>query len=410
MMPMSRRQRILIAVLVLVGLIPLAAQPTAADTALLAEAPQLSGLRDSDQNKAQQLSARITDSISAVEWLGPLAPIALSPFFGIACLCAISQYGGDALPFNSFISNNPVLQNSTILWIFVALTVLTSLPRLTKVSKPAAQAIDQLEAWAGIITILVIRFGPNLLAPDAGTATDPAVAIAAIPVAQIAGFTLPLDILMGIAAVINIIVINTIKFLFEVTIWLIPFPSVDAILEAANKSICVGLMAIYAYSPFLATVLNLLIFVACLVAYRWASRRVTYMRAIVFDPIWALIRPQYGTPTADSLTVFCHDDFASFPARTKLNLQKKENGWTLTRKSWFAPPKTIDLESSENHLAITKGLFVNKLLLTGPESGTFHFTRRFSGQLPQLASLIGADFEAPESQAGNPAVSNLEMT
>ena len=32
----------------------------------------------------------------------------------------------------------------------------TSLPRLTKVSKPMAQAIDQLETYAAIITILII--------------------------------------------------------------------------------------------------------------------------------------------------------------------------------------------------------------------------------------------------------------
>jgi hypothetical protein len=120
-----------------------------------------------DQQQAQAL----TQSIQAAEWLGPLAPIAISPFFGITCLAAISQFGGDFLPVNSFVSNNPVLNNPTIFWIFLALTLLTSLPRFTKVSKPAAQAIDQVEAYAGIITILIIRFLPGWLE---STTSEPA--------------------------------------------------------------------------------------------------------------------------------------------------------------------------------------------------------------------------------------------
>jgi len=106
-------------------------------------------------SEADQSSMR---AISASEWLGPLAPIAISPFFGITCLAGLSQFGSDYLPLNSFISNNAVLQNPYVLWLFAGLTLLTSLPRLTKVSKPFAQAMDMLETYGAIITIVILRF------------------------------------------------------------------------------------------------------------------------------------------------------------------------------------------------------------------------------------------------------------
>ena len=189
-----------------------------------------------------------------------------------------------------------------------------------------------------------------------------------------------------------------------------PFPSVDALLEAANKTVCAALMAIYAWSPLVATLLNLLIFAACLWTYRWASRRVAYMRAMVFDPVWAMFRPEYGKPTTESLTVFSHDDFASFPARAKLTLQKEESGWTLTQKKWFVAPKKVALGSAENQLSIEKGLFVNKLVVAGPESGNFHFTRRFNDHLPALAGRVGVGYDVAEPRAEKATVSNLEMS
>ena len=417
---MSARQKIAIYLLVIMGLLPFALQsqvhsasPQSFSEQAISEHFQLDQLNQSDTDKAAELANAISASPSALEWLGPLAPIAISPFFGIACLCGLSQYGDSLpfdLPFNEFISNNPVLQNPGVLWIFVGLTVLTSLPRLTKVSKPLAQAIDQIEAWAGIITILVIRFGPSLFPENGGGSVDPTVAEAIVPGATIAGFTLPLDILMGIAAIINIFVINTIKFLFEVMVWLIPFPSVDAMLEAANKATCAGLIAIYAFSPLLATVLNLLIFAACLVAYRWAHRRVVYMRAVVFDPIWGLIRPGYGKAKAGELAIFSNAPFASFPTRTKLNLKKEEAGWSLVQHKWFRRPAKITLSEADCNLKIEKGLFVNKLIIDGPDGGgKFHFTRRFSGDLDTLAGLLGANFAATQKPAEPTTVSGMSI-
>ena len=182
-------------------------------------------------------------AISTWEWLGPLAPVALSPFFAITCLAGLSQFGGDYLPLNSFISNNAVLKNEYVFWLFGGLTLLTSLPRLTKVSKPFAQAMDMLETYGGIITVIVLRFASSI---PSGEPLEP---IETAMVVQMGWMSFPVDVLFSLAAIVNIIVINSVKFFFEVLVWLVPFPFVDALLEIANKGICAGLMAVYAYNP-----------------------------------------------------------------------------------------------------------------------------------------------------------------
>ncbi len=320
-------------------------------------------------------------SVSIAEWLGPLAPIAISPFFGIALLAGISQFGSESLPFNQFISNNPILSNPATFWIFLVLTILTSLPRFTKVSKPAAQAIDQLETYSAIITIVLLRVlassGEGVGAEEMG------------PVVMQAGiFAFSADVLMSIAAIINIIVINTIKFFFEVSVWLIPFPMVDAALEVANKSACAALMGVYAYNPTLATILNLLIFVACLIAFNWVKRRTTYLRTLLFDPIWTMISPSYGVPKG-SLTVFPKQEIGPFKPKARLVMQQADEGWTLTQHRWFRTPRTIELSRDAGPMTITKGLIANRIQ-TG-DGGELLFSRRHSSHLPELAEKLNLE-------------------
>lgn len=336
-----------------------------------------------DQQKAQAL----TESIQAAEWLGPLAPIAISPFFGITCLAAISQFGGDYLPVNSFVSNNPVLNNPTIFWIFLALTLLTSLPRFTKVSKPAAQAIDQVEAYAGIITILIIRFLPGWLE---STANEPATAM----VVQMGFLTITADLLMAVAAIINIVVINTVKFFFEVLVWLIPVPFVDAALEISNKAVCAGLMFIYAWSPIAATVINLLLFGICLIIFRWVHRRVTYAHAILGHPLWAMISPRFGVPRRNRLTVFPKDDLLGFAAKSKLILQPTEAGWQLIKPRFWGSSHVADIERADWRLQMKSGFLVNSIEIVGAESGFLLFSRRYGDHLDELAELIKVDRSA----------------
>lgn len=347
-----------------------------------------------------ELASGLAGTVKAFEWLGPLAPIAISPFFGLACLCGISQFGGDWMP--AFASDNPVLQNPAVLWTFVILTVVTSLPRLTKVSKPIGQAIDQLEAWSGIIAIIVIRV--------ASATSDPAsesTAMAAAPVLQCGLFSVSADVLFSIAAMINILVINTIKFFFEVSVWLMPFPFVDAMLEAANKSACAALMAVYVWSPFWATMLNLLIFLACLWAFRWCKRQVTYMRNILFDPVWTMVQKSYGQPKRKELTVFPQNEIGPFAVREQLQLVDNGDSWELRQNRLLFPSRSHSLPKSDHSLLIQPGLIVNKIVVSGSnQPSTLMFTRRFNDHLDHLAELMSMKVAEKESRS---SVSDLVM-
>ena len=320
-----------------------------------------------------------TATASVSEWLGPLAPIAISPFFGITILAGFSQFGGELLGSNNFISNNPVLSNPAVFWIFLGLTVFTSLPRFTKVSKPAAQAIDQLEAYAGIITIVLIRVLMSVGNSEPQTAM----------LVEMGIFTFSADVLMSVAAIINIIVINTVKFCFEVMVWLIPFPFIDGLLEIGNKTLCAGLMAIYAWSPIVATVLNLILFVISLFIFRWAQRRVSYMRSALCDPIWAMVNKSYGVPKTSKLIVFPQSGIGPFPAKSKLQLQKTNTGWQLARSSWFLPPKSIELSADKFQMKMHPGMLLNSIAVSGDQNDKLLFSKRYSNHLDKLSELTG---------------------
>lgn len=348
---------------------------------MLSPAPVSQNITAGDQMMADSLS----EKVSTTEWLGPLAPVAISPFFGITCLAGMSQFGkGTVLEQNNFISTNPVLNNPTIFWVFLVLTLLTSLPRFTKVSKPMAQALDQVETYSGIITLLVIKVLGSSLGGGDGEMIETAALV------QFGIFSFTSDLLLSIAAVINIIVINTIKFFFEVLILITPVPFLDAAFEAGKQATCVGLLAIYAFSPLVATIINLVIFVACLFAYRWIHRRVAYARSVLFDPLMALWNPKFGQPAKPELVVFNEKTFGPFPAKTKLKLTHTESGWQLSRILMFSfgLPKKMQLGSSGTKIEMQRGFFVNQLNVTGETNGQLLFSRRYADHLESLAEIM----------------------
>ena len=95
---------------------------------------------------------------TVAEWLGPLAPVALSPFFGVTLLSglAIAMDKG-VVPENRLLARAAPLRSPALFAVFAALAMLTSLPRLTKVSKPLVQALDVLETWSIVVVMLLIR-------------------------------------------------------------------------------------------------------------------------------------------------------------------------------------------------------------------------------------------------------------
>ena len=253
--------------------------------------PLLAFAYDTGQAAADLAAAdKVADAVPWSELLGPLAPIALSPFFGMACLSGTSLLiTRGVLPDNSFLHGHPVLTHPSIFAAFLMLAVLTSLPRLTKVSKPLAQFCDFLETYAGVVAVLVVQVVARY-----GQAEPPPEVI--LP----AGLgTVTLGTLLAALSVVNILVIQTVRFFFELLVWLSPVPLLDALFETANKLVCAGLMALYAFSPWLALVINVLIFLVCLALFRRArhvSKVVLARMREASGRIWRWLRPGLSSP------------------------------------------------------------------------------------------------------------------
>lgn len=302
-------------------------------------------------------SQAVGQQLSASEWLGPLAPIALSPFFGLATLAGIATYGPEWLQQRSAIFQaNGALDSPLLFWSMAALAVFTSLPRLTKVSKPISLAAERVEAYSAIIILIAVRmFGSQFQA-----ATDIGNAQADQMILSAGLGSVSLNLMMSAFAALNVFVINIIKLLFEFFVWLIPIPAIDAVVEICNKSLCLGLMSLYSYSPWLATLLNLTILGICLVVFAWVYRRVNFYRLLIAGPALAWLIPSWfgqrgssfqafvesnskGLPKYMPVTITIQDDCYRVTGRrgwsrfewllTGTSLQEQQNGWVCQRLS-----------------------------------------------------------------------------
>lgn len=365
-----------------------------------AHAAPIDGLSATEIAAAQQLSERI----STVEWLGPLAPVALSPFFGIACLSGLSLYGGEWVGGQNALLESSVLRNPAVFWTFLVLTILTSIPRLTKVSKPLAQAVDQVEAYAGIITMLAVRFLPGLWAAEATPAeaqTAFAVGMESVVVVQAGLMSISLDVLLGLAAALNILVINAAKFFFEFLVWITPVPFLDACFEAANKFVCAALMGLYAFSPTAATVFNLLLVVASLFILRWAHRRVVFYRHMVFDPIASRLFGKKRRQSRGDLVVFPQQSFGDFPEKARCRLIATDDGWTLVHTRWLRPSIKQHFSNEQARPEARRGWLTHTLDLHAEGASPLIFSRGYDvawEHLPVLLRLSLADPDENEVQ------------
>ena len=320
------------------------------------------------------------------DWLGPLAPVAISPFFGVACLSGLAIWGPDWVTDNALLGSSGPLKNETLFVVFVALTLLTSLPRLTKVSKPFAQAVDRLETYAVIAILLIIKVVASLQ-------TEPGQQVAMV---QLGIFSVTADTLVGLAMAANVLVINSVKFFFEFMVWLTPIPLVDAIFEVCSKTLCAALMVVYAFSPMLATGINLVILIVATVVLRWISRRVRFYRTMILDPVLAKMWRGFGRAKTPDLIVFPKDNFGPFAAKSRLRLSRSPEaaGWTLQEANWWMPAKSHNLLMKSKPTA-RSGWVMNSIELqdtSGPVRLTF--SRRYDPEtLQALLNTLEIEYQ-----------------
>ncbi len=258
---------------------------------LVAQIP--SGLDSQTLAAGERVAAEVAQHLGASEWLGPLAPIALSPFFGLAALSGIACFGPDWLQERSglFAASSP-LNNPFLFWTMASLAIMTSVPRFTKVSKPLALVAEKLESYSAIVILIVVRLAGSYGSDPSNPAAWNADPVATVWVtASIA--SLPLDICMALLAAINVIMINTVKLFFEALIWLTPVPFIDAALEVGNKSLCAVLLGLYCYSPWLAAAVDLLLLGLAALAFGWVYRRLQCFLDLIVGPWLSRLMPAW---------------------------------------------------------------------------------------------------------------------
>ncbi len=277
----------------------------------------------------------------AVLDLGPLSPLAMSPFFGVTVLSGLAQWEeaawlGPWLSDQTLVAKSPVLKHPATFWIFLGLTLLTSLPRLTKVSKPIAQALDWVESYSVLLITLVI-FGVGWAAGDPGALQNAGrdSLVASDGVAQAGLLALTWGAVLMVVAVINYLVVHSVRFLLELLVWLSPIPLIDALFDGLNKTVCLGLLLLYVVSPLLSLLLNVAIFVACLWLYAWLRPRLDYHWHFWIEPWWQWWFPNYRAFDGRHLWCFAEQDFGPFRRYDRLQVYAWEGKWMMIRYDWF---------------------------------------------------------------------------
>ncbi len=359
-----------------------------------------------DQIKAQQL----TKNISIVETIGPLAPVAVSPFFGLTCLSGTSILcNKGVLPENNFLMGNKALNNGLTFTAFLLLTILTSVPKLTTVSKAFAEVTDQLETYSSIIAYLIIFY----LADFGQTPEQQQVAYYSAGI-----FTFTKQTILMAACVINIIVINTVKYFFELLVLISPIPTIDAIFEAANKAFAAVMAAIYAFNPWLAFVINLILFFFCLLIFKWCSRRVKYFKSILLEPLFYNMKKKiFNLSPKDPDRRFrekvslLYSDIKLFmkvfPNRKIRKIRKKDMAYltqsgkelALIKFRWFANPVIEKLEKENLKFEVNRGITTNSIVIKDSQGNKINallFSKIYNDRLEDISTVLEAKIKTRE--------------
>ncbi|HBE71480.1 MAG TPA: hypothetical protein DDW52_25315 [Planctomycetaceae bacterium] len=306
---------------------------------------------------------QVTDFLASSEWLGPLAPVALSPFFGLAILSGAATYGPEWLGERSgLFADGSSLDNAPLFWIMAILAIASSLPRLSKVSKPIALACENLETYSSVVILIVLRF----VAVEGTASIENAGELQA---------GLAADVVVSAMVAMNIVVINGVKLFFEFLIWLVPFPSIDAMLELGNKSMCAALMGIYMLSPAAATLLNLVLLLGCLIIFGWVRRRTGYYRNIIANPLLEKLLPDWFAEPGESFTAFLDSRQLGLPKFNRVFVEV--DGQTVTvRGRWWLRYRDVSLR--ECRITTQPGLIADRVTLTSPDADPIIVRRRKS--------------------------------
>ncbi|MEM9410330.1 MAG: hypothetical protein AAGA30_04410, partial [Planctomycetota bacterium] len=149
---------------------------------------------------------------------------------------------------------------------------------------------------------------------------------------------------------------------------------------------CAVLMSIYAFSPIVALVINLILFAICAVVFVWVRRREIFFRTLLVD--WVLSWwSKSDTSVPDRLIVFPKQGIGGIPARGKCELEKLDSGWQLTHRRFLLGD---EVESIEEPMVLEPGWWTGTFVMKDGKKLTFSI--KFQNQYEELARVYGVGF------------------
>ncbi|HYG64488.1 MAG TPA: hypothetical protein VEL74_18055 [Thermoanaerobaculia bacterium] len=240
----------------------------------------------------------VTQAIQQV--VGPMPGIAIAPFLGLAALSGLAlladtEYARTsdntfvrAVCDNSLVREAQKYSSLTLFLLLCGLALLTYLASSGKIRGIVGKMLRATED--GVVT-------PTYALLSLGAFSG--LSMVAQPAVAEMGFSLPSAVLLAFGVAFGLAAMMTVRFAFDVLIWLSPVPFIDFLFETAKNVFSVGLLVLYLFFPGFATAVAVLFLAVSLLLYGWAIRIVGFAFQIVLRPVLARLVPSLRTRLLD---------------------------------------------------------------------------------------------------------------
>ncbi len=325
---------------------------------------------------------------------GPMPAVAGTPFLGLAVLSGAALFSdtdfvrdSDSAVLRGFRDNAllaEVRRYSTLPFFcaLIGLSLLTWLANSGKIRGAVGKLLRAAEDSSVLVTYALLAAATFL---GAGNDAAPAPKVALMGV-----WDVPAAVVLPIGFTLALVVMMTVRYAFDVIIWLSPFPLVDFAFESLKKLLSLGFLAIYFASPTTASVLGLMVLLPALFLYGWALRILSFAFRIVLRPVLARLFPELRpvvtpetVPPAAALAV------RGLRRRTPGKLQRTPDGLVFAASSRLRR-RTVLLPT---RLALGRALLWLELRAHHPDGRVDRIAlpRTYACDFDKLCALLGAE-------------------
>ncbi|MBI4815664.1 MAG: hypothetical protein HY791_05390 [Deltaproteobacteria bacterium] len=250
--------------------------------------------------------------------IAALGAVGINPLFALGLFGLLGALGAPSLPRLEILSHPAVFAS------FLALGLLITFGKSTKLGKPIAQTLGAFgELPIALIAAALFMF------PDSHSL---AAASAAVTHAGM-GFDEILFWAVCVSALGSLVIVI---LALDILIWLSPFPFVDGIFEGVKLVATSVLVALAVFFPTLAMVLSLVILVVAALVVRWAVRAARFGLTVAWDGFigrWSAPAPM---PADEAIDL---GPLSAFALRVPGTKKRQAGTLELEAGSWFFRPE-----------------------------------------------------------------------